>query len=614
MSHSEDTILLFDPFSKLSPSYMYPMEMRGEKFSNIISYCYGGLVKPGGTRNYINNSNSKEGKTLALENFTNDQDDIYNQAVFNYLEHKYNKNSSFREELKNTGDTLIYPTDPYFAKLMSDFRAKIIKDDSDFIETTKRSGEQQKINYVHKAYNTLENLISTGKSDLEEFKGKTPEEIINILHLDIKGGSFERKNLSKAEIILLDHPTILVNILRKAYIDKYNLSAIEYNKDSIYLTYTENMVENKFGAKNKIKTMQEFTKSLSKVELQEVKNRLYDLWTMGVLIVPNSKIKKIFNKNEVEVLKSYVIPQAKNTPSPFKRNAPQMKNEYIIEEDSYHSPLHPYLIEIDGMLYPTVYHYVKTKLFSSFKGFRLVDAHNLIMINSNESSRDLYNYKNIGDLERDYAELRERHIHDILIERAISSLKNKFSVSNTQMSGLLVKSNPKELLYNDYSDFILGTGKITKNGYFTGENAIGKIMSEIRYNLIERGVQAIDETSITPTKNMRYFSDIVANKEELTWLYKKLHEIMSVQKREFDDRISCSKLLGESRDGKIPVDLEDYIRINGIEDKQTIIKIWNYITFLRRAVRMFDRFDTVNFTYSINKLEKKYRDLLVKKK
>jgi predicted NAD-dependent protein-ADP-ribosyltransferase YbiA (DUF1768 family) len=660
MQNIQEPLYIFDPnevpFGKLSPNHVQNFKVRDEEATSVIAYSYAGLLKPGGIKNYILSSkNSKEAKSLSMSTFTNEQDNLYKSSLLVALSEKYKDNE---KPLLDTGKTeLVYISESdlflgvnrngqgenFLGKSLMNLRKKLNKlKKEQSIEDIKKIKKEMN-NNIYQVYTKLRDLIMSGENDLGEFLGLSLEEIKNKLNLaELEYDVVLDKELEK----FLQNPKSIPYVLRKDYAKIYNQSVQKYNKNEIISSYIKEVIENdgisyfvtKYPGKDvsgvKEKMRQQLFSELSDKELEEFSERISEIYKMfeslGIDMYETVKLRK-----EIDELENLEIPKFSKDPESVKlvefvENEKGKGQFFYITDDNFNSPLYPYFITIENFLYPTVIHYVRAKLLESF-GYSVYESHSNIMINPQNSSKDYENYKNIENMNIDYDFMKNRYIFTTLTERAKKSIESIYK-NSTSMQELLVATGNRIILYNDYSDSILGTGKIDeKNKVISGSNFIGITLMDIRNDLVNRGVQPMVIEIVQKTD----VQDVIASKKLREWLYKKLDELLYitrafkyylVTKYTDDDMIDsddvsflidkfyskCARLskIIQIPDVKAPEDFISYVKkfFRGTYNIQrgAINKLWNYILLLKEAFSKLEGFDMNNFDQEVLRFEGEY--------
>jgi predicted NAD-dependent protein-ADP-ribosyltransferase YbiA (DUF1768 family) len=647
----EKPVLLFDPqdipFGKLSPNYKLLFDTKNEHTANnIISYCYGGLVPRGKVRNDVLSSPSHLGKRIALEYAKSRQDEIFENAILEAFKHKYS-DENIRRELLDTGMyNLVYTSGNvnYFGGLLTIFRNNMVKELIRESEQQHKTMMRQTRSNIISAYNTLESLIMSGKSDLSEFLDESPSMIIQklkVIPADIN------IDLGKSEKLkqFIRYPFRIASVLRKQHIGKYNVAAREHNKLVVVSEYIDSMMTDIAPISARQEMRSYFLKSIStdddiNSEWSEFVDRVFDLWKLGM--VPSSptihsRLKKVYSEEEIDQIQKEPLSTVR---SPIYRkfipNTVGKGMDLIITQDNINNPYFPHLMEIGGLLYPTVVHYARVKQYQGLSEIfpTIGKAYSQILVDVNGSTRDLNNFLGDDALLHIYEMAVRDHVVNTLEGRARHSLIIKFMDEN--LKRLLVATGGRQLLYDDSEDLVLGTGPIDhKNHGYRGNNFIGNFMEELRGDFIKSGV--LPAVGLEEEKDL-HIDAIIANSDEKTWIMQKIDDILIILQylRNYDNaKYGSNRMNIDTEDvdvvldnlyskcfslfkrfhvenARIPKDFIAHVKksFDGTGmymNKPAIRKLWSYVLFIMESVRKLVDFNISDFGNEIVKFENLYR-------
>ena len=271
------------PFGKLSPLYRQKLKIDQEEASNIISYCYAGLLKKGGIRNGILLENGTEARTEALKYFREEKDQLYNESMYNGLLEKIKQNPQAKQALLDSGESIIvYQSENVFlgvnaagngqnriGSMLMKIRTIIQKQIKE--ENRRRFLELAQLGRynIYIVYKSLSDRILKGIDDLSNYVGKMPEQIIEMLRLPPFPGKFDI-NVSELSYFFL-HPTTIAEVLRNQYADEYNEQLVNLKKREIL---------NEFLIKNALKDLPSNNKELynryKQLKVSQVFNEEYE--------------------------------------------------------------------------------------------------------------------------------------------------------------------------------------------------------------------------------------------------------------------------------------------------------------------------------------------------
>lgn len=281
-------LFLYDPeqvpFGKLSPLYKSLVKVGQEEASNIVSFCYAGLVKAGGIRNNILRESGKDARVNAINQFTEEKKDLFFDSLEKGLLEKIRQDTNTREKLLESGDSVIvYESDNKdlgsikgegknkVGEILMKIR-KIVARERDEKREKRLQYIGNNISYmIYTAYKELENKIKNGVDDLSQYINKNPSEILEVLNinpllpsvLDKNGNviSFTPfdKSLDSTLTKYLKNTRDIAKDLREIYAEEYNANALSLQKKDILYEYLIN-------------------KSLSELPLDRDYKKLYDIY------------------------------------------------------------------------------------------------------------------------------------------------------------------------------------------------------------------------------------------------------------------------------------------------------------------------------------------------
>jgi len=253
--HSSEQV----PFGKLSPLYREKLKINQEDASNVISYCYAGLLEKGGRRNGILSENGREARTESLKYFREEKDELYNESMYNGLFEKIKQDPRAKQSLLESGnDIIVYQSENIYLGVNSSGEGqniigsmlmkiriviqKQVKEDNQ--KRFKHLVQLGKYN-IYIVHKSLEQRILNGIDDLSDYIGKMPDEIISTLNLSPFPGKFDI-DLPEEFIYFLKYPRSIAEVLRNQYADEYNDQLVKIKKRQVL---------NSFLIKNAIKDL-----------------------------------------------------------------------------------------------------------------------------------------------------------------------------------------------------------------------------------------------------------------------------------------------------------------------------------------------------------------------
>jgi predicted NAD-dependent protein-ADP-ribosyltransferase YbiA (DUF1768 family) len=369
---------------------------------------------------------------------------------------------------------------------------------------------------IYKAYQVLENIVNTNNSDVVNFEGASYEEIINSkpsTNFIDKKIIIDLYNKGSFSIIHeeFENPGNLVPLFRKAYISEINRKIKLARQNVIlrmYLTYLlkktitsaqEELNTGKNGEEiEKFASMKEdkfenfrieSLSYLSTKQMVNLRERVSYLFEKGLLSASLSdeidsvlsKFPKPFTKEEIEEIKNYQIVKAEKSNPEGEVNEKNFQNRAIYIYENLEAnppeirPLSPYaftLMEIFTLKFPTIIHYIYTKLLSILRQFGTLNSAYYIIVNNNT-------FIDIPSLQRTYIFEKDKEFVEGIEAFTILGMDKKFS-RNYSLQDLLLSTEGSKIFYTDRNP-LLGTG--TKEE--PGNNLVGKYLMEIRDRLIK---------------------------------------------------------------------------------------------------------------------------------
>lgn len=353
-----DILYLYDsdqvPFGKLSPLYFHKLRIGQEESSNIISYSYAGLVRPGGVRNDLLKESGQESRISSLQKFREEKDDIYNEMLEEGLLNRVRQNKVCRDLLLQSGNgTIVYESDNTYlgtnqsggynlvGNILMKIRKIIVKDELEKNKKRLKYILEKNIYTINSVYNTLENKIKTGVDNLSRYIGKSAEEIMEILNLPPFTGSFDKPIDSKLQQYLYDKNSTkkIAEDLRQIYAEEYNEAALDLQKKDILHTFLINRALKSLPSsgnypelykrykqlknsgifneeyqvlsktfRSQINEIRDFIIKLSEMEsLKNLEDRVYYLASKNLIDIPVDKIETIpVNKISEKKYKEYI--------------------------------------------------------------------------------------------------------------------------------------------------------------------------------------------------------------------------------------------------------------------------------------------------------------------
>ena len=518
------TIKIFDPkeipFGALSINYKDNLSINGERYKTVKHYIYANMLKNVLNKKTIQSTNVKELKDEYIKLSMFEILNIVRKALEKAIDSKLSNNEDLINILLETKESpILYVSDDEWVGtgqsgkgmnlaglyLMQKRRQLLLN----FKHQTIDKKKQEREHAFYEAYVAdmlLRTAINDG-DDLSEYIGKTPSTIIDMFGRKESMTKAPPKNFivdefyngrSKKELVeAIDNPESLVYVVRRnnlSMLRKRQLIKKEYIVLDMYAEYT---LEKNFPElpreKYKEAIQQQYSKFgwHSKLELAK---KLYELYEKGMFSERlSSNIDKVLSEiivpteQEIQEAEAY---QVENTrieninDFPYEKPSGEVVKIYddVNKNDNnlrlFSMLDHSKFIKIDDNIYPTITHYLYTVLISNlFTIGSMKKAYNYIIYDEN-APLNLKKFKDPYAIVKEYSMLKEKTDSDQIKKVTVIALDKKFE--NRVMQNILVSTNNDIIIWNDYSDPILGIGSERK-----GENFIGTYLMKIRTPISE---------------------------------------------------------------------------------------------------------------------------------
>ena len=579
------------PFGPLSNNTIYVMEIDGQKYKTVGNYIYSNILKDPKYNNILRTISTDEVYNY-FNKFANENiDNIISNSLYQALKVKFSDNV-LKELLLSTENYPILYIDEsnilgiryngsgknLVGKYIMEIRSEI---------TSKMGTKKDKMYEAYVALHILERLIKEENNDLSEYAGLNVQEIINkyviskvptanLKNLSRKqilknfesilkvpgenileilktsfgeGYSNKDKNLNNLEILQLLEVAITKTYILFLYVkQKYlkNLRLIQLNniKQKVFDIYVDNLISKNYPNLPKDRYTEakkiEFD-TLNYLEYDILKDKVYELFkskllpeivintinlTVNMDLVPENKIQSIEGMDVLQMIMT--TKKDDNISIEFKAYSTYEETPYYV-----FSPLiYTNMLEINGLNYPTVMHYIVTNLFASLPNVQNInEAHKYLLINLEGSNSDNLNYDSYENLF--YKFESEKFNQEVLQRKKLASIGINKKFEDIGLKELLIATGDNDIIWNDPYDDILGVG-FSKGG----ENFVGKYLGDLRNNL----KQQQDEIENLSTKDigkllendifMRSWSDMRLND-----ICKIINEIAQYIKRKYKKEI-----------------------------------------------------------------------------
>ena len=582
------------PFGPLSNLFKFTDDflVNNEKFNNILNYVYNFCGCTALDRKIL--ARMKNGYEIH-ESAIKMNRNCYTEYTLNAIEKAYNQlfnNSNLRRKLLETGNkelfyTSINPIEGLgqngnglnrVGKILMKLRSQYQREEE--LKKSSEDSDKNKDYWKYITYKFLYELIIKGNNDLKEFENKTVEEIIDIvgkptilesaISFDVFLELFKFNDPEEIIQIKL-HPNKIAQILRKKYIEEYK-NKLLYNHA---LELTEMYIKNKKMFQGQIVNEQDALKLIKfqPSKYNELIERILNLYLEDKL---NPNLIREFNEkfkipsaDNIFEIKNFVLEEGRDMEVEeiilndgieeiLKADEEENDWELVLENEvsgniyfgpggrpeyNFLNPQSVHLISIEGLHYPSVFHY---KVAVSVSLARLytdekIDlpenvylkyinlGHEVLLKNPNLNPLDLNSYElDFDTLEKMNNTIQEEMFYREIRLRLEKAYQIKFN--EPELRQLLVNTGNSILIYSDPNDHILGaaytpeTLEQVKNEERT--NLSGKILMEIRNKFIAEGMVITDIID----KGIRLDDLLGNNKEFMDWVYMRIDDMIDTVK------------------------------------------------------------------------------------
>lgn len=532
------------PYGSLSNNATSYFELDGEKWKTVTHYLYSSLLHFHTFKALVRNqAKVREVRDVFLNLYNQEIHDVTVSAVYEANEVKFSNPELKKLLLATEGYEIIYlSSDPILGvriegeeligdnalgKSLMQIRARsavaVAK-----AEPTAPQKLEDKIYEIYKAYQVLETYVNRDNRDVASLEGLSYEEIINTRPQAASTGAgwvLESKFLpapkfiDKALVVELynrgsfpiitkevENPGNLVPLFRQEFIGRIN-NKIKLNRQNVILKMFFNYWMNKGDPRDgpKFSTIPESkwgearTEALSQLstsQLVSLRERLAFLFEKGMLSATLSgeiddalaNLPRPLTKEEIAKIKNFTLyKEEKEVRAEEERPKPQGRKIFIKESGNPPEiqPFSPYFhapMEIFALEFPTVIHYILTKLLSILRQFgALGNAYNKMLIPgaAGVQFRDIPSYYSVYQYEKDVEYVEGMEGFTVL------GMDKKFA-GHYSLQTLLLTTEGSMLEYTD-RDLILGTGPLPEkrgNNFVDperqGNNFVGKYLMKIR--------------------------------------------------------------------------------------------------------------------------------------
>ncbi len=578
---ASSTIDIYDPadepFGPLSNHFMHRMFIDSRSYPSVTNFIYSQLVRTPAFQSALRScSNMRDIQSLAFDFVAKELKEIRDASLEVAYLVRF-RHPRYREALLATGDAILRFKDDnedlgtgasnqgrnMAGKLLMNVRSIVGKDYFELLKLQRDQNEYKSIYPAYRAYEALKYLIKTGRSDLEEFKGKSPQQILDmanvptsdVVSLDIFIERFRRGDLPEA----LKNPGVdVAKLVRKHYLKKYanNLKS-EQDKKIFIAVLSSFSQQNDITFDTLLNTFEEFgnvpfnnylfqliidmfrSGCFPEVEAQlapslrpipteeEVKEAsLYkptDSTIVTIVRSNNAKTTLLVSDEVVEFNPDTITGRNLHA---FDEDAEVI--EFSKDDDKYDflSPYNTTLtlgdgssvdgwIHINGLAYPSPMYFMLQNQFEYVTGCAN-DVYNyrFLLTDPQKESYALADFKSVEDTAQEFSKFLAVYFinkTNYLCEKALDA---KFE--DEDLRQLLVATGAHRLVFNDTLEPNLGTGE---DGL--GFNFCGKRLEMLRSKFIDLGVRP---AHVKPQTTVSIASMLHNNDELLKWFNSRLRD------------------------------------------------------------------------------------------
>lgn len=585
------------PYGRLSNNYYFPIFFKGERWNTVSHYVYSELLCDSQYKIIIKNQRKPKDVYRLYQQLSKEcENNTIRDAIFEFIEERIKIYPDFEKALLETGNTpIVYNSTNKFLGIGIDgkglnmigriyekirYKTQIKYKKERDIELKQR--EQDEIYNTYKIVSYLARKMSVDDDNLRKMQGFPYSSLLEQANMGTEYmpkflvlEQYEKGILSGGNVIreyLNNHSMNIVYLFRKYNLADFRRQLLEKQKQVVFNHYVRMIFDEHFSdVYDKFKAIHQ---ELSRLNREELTERVYHLYENEMFTITDPKTiqtldhirDNIPSENEINDL--YTIPQQptqqEKTTKSERRQAPKSALEEFIdslpeptdahteeipEQDdiplprvniiriskvgSIFSPMTFSPLFIKNLYFPTLSHYIQTKLFHNLLRpmgkTSLKEAHFYIMIDStkeivfqgdlmDETTRKQLllearqNYVNIDTFEEE----RQR-ISNILLCDSKKKLFEDIAVikfQNDDMQRLLVSTGSDTILYDDKYDNCLGIG----------ENYTGKWLMTLRENVDTKLQKQVEEEQDIILLSISLQND----KNLLEWIFKKLDDICFV--------------------------------------------------------------------------------------
>ena len=532
------------PFGQLSNNFKYYMELDSKLWNTVTDYIYANLLSTTAGKEAVRGSAvAFKHQNIDMEDNDDKKYLSYAQKTYIKWEKKEEQSTVLKslntgldimlqnrpetaELLINTGNAPIYyvRSNPFlgtgddgsgdnnYGKMLMQKRHELMLKSIQKKKETENEEKQQNIYKTYIVYEALLNAIKEG-NDLYQFLDLTISQMLDELKETYPSFFYKMPN-REAVIDLVyrqqpqyilkysEYPNNMILEIRKQNLEKLRERQIKKRNEIVFDMYADYLLAKHYKTIDKSEYSKAKQQEFSNISWQDkniLEKRLYTCYKKGKLSerLSNSIDEIIENiniptENEVKIAKNMeIIYQPKLNPEnihyvklagqpiyvyAFDTNeVPEIYKQYV--------PLSPFserqqgYLNIVGKLYKNIMQYLYTKLIYEVPGEQyksMTNAYNLITVPGVYPPVFLA----VNDIIRRFEEYKQETKINNLRKYATIGLDKKFV--NRNMQDILLLTENRKLIWNDFSESVLGVGD-DKKGY----NFVGKYLMVLRDKIRE---------------------------------------------------------------------------------------------------------------------------------
>lgn len=578
-----NTINIFDPkekpFGWLSNNRRFLMSIDGKNWPTVTNYIYGSMVKTPSYRQMLSVTPVKDVQKQYNELLELERNNIVISAVSDALDVKV-KNKGFAELLLSTENSpIIYASSNpllgighdnkgknMYGKYLMQKRHNIRIGYKKEKEQLEKENRDQLLYDLYLADKGLRDRMNDGY-DIQEFINLSPsamvdklgrknlvkimpkrDVILEIIHKEKQGLNPYRTIESNYGIEkYIKNPNNLILEIRKRGIRKLKARKMKERKEIVLDMYLDYLLEKNFPDVNRenyneIRNQTFYGKG--KTQKSQLENRLYNLYEEGMLserlsTMIDEKISTIHIPTDRDVFDAEnvsIVYTSEDVSDEVSYQTVQgdpivvypVHSDEIPEKFKKYIDLSParyggIMLNIEGKIYPTISHYIFTKLLANLPGGKkdtlignMTNAYKNILISQN-AGFNIENFKDPSTISNIYLRFRSENDEKRLKEYASKGLDKKFE--NRVLQDVLLMTENANLVWSDFSDPILGVGPKD----VIGENFVGEYLMKLR-----KKIEKSREGETFEKLNITHINEIISDMFVRDWMTMRIKDMCRV--------------------------------------------------------------------------------------